>query len=80
MMFSIVLQGYGRFPVFYIILLHDRDSAVLANIAQCHLVKDSGRKCFYKLPKSILAGKFQMCLHEQAVQSRWCLSPVLNVP
>jgi len=24
-----------------------------------------------------MAGKFQMCFHEKAVRSRWCLSPVL---
>ncbi len=35
-------------------------------------------KCFYKLPKCRLAGKFQMCFHEKAVRSRWCLSPVLK--
>ncbi len=47
-------------------------------IAQCHLVKSLCRKHFYKLPKSRLAGKFQMCFHEKAVRSRWCLSPVLK--
>jgi len=25
-----------------------------------------------------IAGKFQMCFHEKAVRSRWCLSPVLK--
>ena len=30
------------------------------------------------MPKIRLAGKFQMCFHEKAVQSRWCLSPVLK--
>ncbi len=49
-------------------------------VAQCHLIKSLYRKYFYKLPKSRLAGKFQMCFHEKAVRSRWCLSPVLNVP
>ena len=49
-------------------------------VAQCHLIKSLCRKYFYKLPKSRLAGKFQMCFHEKAVRSRWCLSPVLNVP
>ena len=47
-------------------------------IAECHLVKSLCIKHFYKLPKSRMAGKFQMCLHEQAVRSRWCLSPVLK--
>ncbi len=46
-------------------------------VAQCHLIKSLYRKYFYKLPKSRLAGKFQMCFHEKAVRSRWCLSPVL---
>ena len=55
-------------------------AAACVTVAQCHLVKSAGRKYFYRLPKSRLAGKFQMCLHEQAVRSRWCLSPVLNVP
>ena len=53
-------------------------AAAWLTVAQCHLVKSLYRKYFYKLPKSRLAGKFQMCLHEQAVQSRWCLSPVLK--
>ena len=47
-------------------------------VAQCHLIKSLYRKYFYKLPKSRLAGKFQMCFHEKAVRSRWCLSPVLK--
>jgi len=33
----------------------------------------TGGKFFYKLPKCRLAGKFQMCFHEKAVRSRWCL-------
>ena len=27
-----------------------------------------------------MAGKFQMCFHEKAVRSRWCLYPVFVVP
>ena len=55
-------------------------AAVQPDIAQCHLVKSTGGKYFYKLPKSRLAGKFQMCSldkPEKAVRNRWCLSPVL---
>ncbi len=75
-------DGYSRFRVFHLILFHDRrTSAPLHGLAtQCHLFKSLCRKYFYKLPKSRLAGKFQMCFHEQAIRSRWCLSPVLNVP
>ncbi len=96
----------SRFPVFHLILFHDRRTsappvfvsrfkykkgtavsflylgilctAACAVVAQCHLVKSLCRKHFYKLPKSRLAGKFQMCFHEKAVRSRWCLSPVLK--
>ena len=63
-----------QFPFLYLGILC---TAAWADVVQCHLVKGLGGKYFYKLPKSGLAGKFQMCFHEKAVRSRWCLSPVL---
>ncbi len=53
-------------------------TAAWANVAQCYLVKGFDRNVFGKCQKIRLAGKFQMCLQEQAVRSRWCLSPVLK--
>ena len=75
-LYFLCLLLYSRLLVFQLILFHDRCTAAWADVVQCHLVKGLGGKYFYKLPKSGLAGKFQMCFHEKTVRSRWCLSPV----
>ena len=61
--------------MFHLILFHYRGTATML---QCHLVMGLSGIYFYKLPKSKLAGKFQMCFHEKAVRSRWCIKPLPN--